>query len=180
MRLAVVTLGFVCVCASQPAWARAQSTGASATTLSIEETRQPHGSRTIRERLTAQRVLVGGIGTLVGVLLVNGAISAIASLAMYLEGTRVPCLEGLCGYEALFATPFVPLVGSALWSGLILESPPRDREWVATFGLLAMVGQQVGLSMILDGASDLARPIDWGVSGFVSNEGAWLMTRGIF
>jgi hypothetical protein len=61
MRLAVVTLGFVCVCASQPAWARAQSTGASATTLSIEETRQPHGSRTIRERLTAQRVLVGGI-----------------------------------------------------------------------------------------------------------------------
>jgi hypothetical protein len=78
MRLALVTLSLALLCAAQPALARTQSTNP--TTTSIEVSGHPRGSRTIPQRLAAERLLVGGIGTLVGTWLLNAAITAIASL----------------------------------------------------------------------------------------------------
>ncbi len=61
---------------------------------------------------------------------------------------------------------------------MIVESPPLGERWPATFGFLAMMGQHIALAMIIGGAAELERPIDWTVSAVATNDGAWLMGHG--
>ncbi len=102
-----------------------------------------------------------GVGAVFGPL-VNGTLT----LGAYLEGTREPCLPGLCGIAAAALISLVPLVGPAIWTGLLLESPPPDLAGHITLAVLETILQHAGLAMMIIGGV-VGRPTRPRAEGFV-------------
>ncbi|MBN8615487.1 MAG: hypothetical protein J0L92_33135 [Deltaproteobacteria bacterium] len=134
-----------------------------------------------RERVASLAMVSTGAGIAFGSLLLGGFSALVATFVSYLDGTRVPRIDGVGGREMAYFVSFTPVVGSGIWSAMILESPPQSGVWPIVFGIVSLLGQQAGIALVMAGSFGSARITTRPrIDSWVSNDGAGLGVRGVF
>ncbi len=153
------------------AQSRAGVPAVSAARILDRPVRQPRRHRT-------QDVLVtAGIGLFVASYLGGAAVHALTSFA-YFE-SAAPCVPVFCGHEPLFAVSLIPNVGSAIWSVMVLDTPPVPAgPGLAASGFVFTFAQQMGIGLLIAGL--VGTPIPVAPSASISADGVRLGLSGTF
>lgn len=137
--------------------------------------------RPVRERVSNFTMVNAGAGVAIGSLALGGFTGLLVSLLSAIGSSWGPRIDGVGGGEMVFFVSFAPVVGSGVWSAMLLESPPRFGAWPIVFGILSLLGQQAGVALVMAGSFGTSRVAGRPrIDSWVENDGAGLTVRGDF